>query len=206
MRQRQQGVTLIELGIGLAIFAVLMTLSIPSFTQWMQNSQIRTAAEAMQNGLQLARATAVQRNAVISFQLMTTLGADCALSTAGPNWVVSQPIGVASAEGLCDTTPANPPTNGPAADDDPYIIQTRPMAEGSRNVQLQASESNISFNGLGRVTPAAAANYTINIINPAGGTCIADAGKMRCLRVMVSPNGQIRMCDPSVAATDVRGC
>ncbi|MCC6472780.1 MAG: hypothetical protein IT514_03450, partial [Burkholderiales bacterium] len=43
--------------------------------------------------------------------------------------------------------------------------------------------------------------------NPSGGACAADGGPMRCLNVLVSPGGQIKMCDPAVAATgDTRRC
>ena len=64
---RASGVTLIELVIGMAIFAGLLALASPSMTSWMQNGQIRVAAMGIQNGLQLARITAVQRNTVVSF-------------------------------------------------------------------------------------------------------------------------------------------
>lgn len=58
----QKGVTLIELAIGLAIFAILVMAALPSYTAWIQNTQIRTAAESVLSGMQLARAEAVRRN------------------------------------------------------------------------------------------------------------------------------------------------
>ncbi len=63
------GVTLIELMIALAIVALALTLGLPSLSTWMQNSQLRNAAESVQAGLQLARAEAVRRNALVGFNM-----------------------------------------------------------------------------------------------------------------------------------------
>src|SRR3954447_3789432 len=68
-RRRQRGGTLIELVIGLVVVSVLLALGIPSFKSWMINSQIRNASEAILNGIQLARANAIQQNRLIVFDL-----------------------------------------------------------------------------------------------------------------------------------------
>jgi type IV fimbrial biogenesis protein FimT len=60
-----------------------------------------------------------------------------------------------------------------------------------------ATQSAVVFNGLGRITPIPAANITIDVTNP--NTTFA-------LRVVVSPGGQVRMCNPAFAATDPQGC
>lgn len=65
----QRGVTLIELAVGLAIVGILVMVALPNFSVWIQNGQIRTAAEAINNGLQLARSEAVRRNLNIEFVL-----------------------------------------------------------------------------------------------------------------------------------------
>ena len=187
--------TMVEVMIGLAIVCLLFALGTPAFFSWIQNSQIRTSAESIQNGLHLARAEAVRRNTSVRFQLTSTMTAACALSTSGGNWVVSQD----SPAGACDTTPSDTVA--------PRIIQTRSTAEGSPNVAVAAGQSAIVFNGLGRVTPVPAGNIDIDVTNPVGGAC-ATAGTdgMRCLRIRVSTGGQIRMCNPILAATDPQGC
>lgn len=68
-RRSARGVTLIELMIGIAIVAILLSMGLPSFRTWIQNSKIRTAAESVQNGLQIARVQAVQRNRGVQFDL-----------------------------------------------------------------------------------------------------------------------------------------
>jgi len=190
----ERGATLIELLIGMVILGILIALGLPSFSTWLQNSQIRTSAESVQNGISLARAEAVRRNSTARFQFTDSLTNACNLSTSGTNWIVS----LDDPEDLCATTPSDTVT--------PRIIQARSGAEGSPNAVIAASQNSIIFNGLGRVTPTPAGNVTVDITNPTSGTCAASAGKMRCLRVVVSPGGQIRMCDPAFASTDPQGC
>ena len=200
--QALRGMSLIELMVGIAIVAILFTLAAPSFSTWIQNTHIRTAAEAIQNGLMLTRAEAVQRNTQVRFQLTDTLDDSCALSTSGTNWVVS----LDDPAGACASAPSDTTA--------PRIIQTRAGAEGSKNALVAAGQSAIIFNGLGRqspvppqVTPVA---VNIDISNPIGGACAADVtpGPMRCLRVAVSTLGQVRMCDPAFAFSDAspQGC
>jgi type IV fimbrial biogenesis protein FimT len=76
---RHNGFSLVELMVTLAVLGVLTTLAMPGFRLWMQNTQIRTAADAVLNGIQLARTEAIRRNKAVEF----TLG-------DGTAWTVSQ--------------------------------------------------------------------------------------------------------------------
>lgn len=196
----QRGVSMIELLIGLTIIGILAAIGVPALSSWLQNGQIRVAAESIQNGLQLARAEAVHRNSRVRFQLTTTTDNTCALSTANSNWVISldDPTDPAISVGLCASTPSDTVA--------PRIIQKRPGTEGSRNAVVAATQSTFTFNGLGRLTGAA---DTIAISNPTGGACATIAapnGPMRCLNVVVTTGGQVRMCNPAKASTDPQGC
>ena len=193
------GFTLIELLITMTIFAILMAAGMPAFNQWSQNSQIRTTAGSIRDGLTLARAEAVRRNATIRFQLTTTLGDDCAPSASGTNWVVS----FDDANGACghamlnEDFSVNDTTNNPS----PRIIQRRSGQEGSgrASVTVLGGNAAFTFNGLGRLTSAP---DDIDI-KPVGvtGNC-TDAA--RCLRVVVSAGGQVRVCVPDgLNATDL---
>lgn len=175
-RHAHRGVTLVELAVGIAIMVILLALAAPNFKNWIQSSQIRTAAEAIQNGLQLARAEAVRRNTPVSFTLGT-----------GSDWTV----GCAT---VTDTCPAS--------------IQSRPSGEGSANAGVAADQTTVVFNGLGRVTPIPASDIEIDITNSTGGACAKDGGPMRCLRIVTSTGGQIRMCDPAVtlSSSNPQGC
>jgi len=172
----QTGVSLIELLIAILIVGILSSIAAPAFTQWTQNSQIKNAAGSIQDGLQLARVESIRRNQIVQF-----------VPGSGSSWTVG-----------CESVNANCPGE----------IQSRVGSEGSNNVEVTVSPpvASIAFNGLGRVTPASAVNLIFDVTNPNGGTCIAASGPMRCLRVEVSPGGQIRMCDPSLSSSDPKGC
>lgn len=77
IKPKLSGFSLIELLISIAIMTILLSLATPGFQTWLQNAQIRNAAESIQNGLQRARAEAVGRNTDVEFVL-----------SAGSSWVV----------------------------------------------------------------------------------------------------------------------
>lgn len=182
------GVTLIELMIAITILGVLLVLGLPEAFTWMQNSRIRTAAQSISSGLQLARAEAVRRNAQVEFVPTNDSPVAASMATlvpnnSGSNWVVR----VYQAP--------NPYT---AAD----FIQGG--AEASPNVTISVGVPNVVYSTLGRV---ALNPTTVIVANPKGGACIP-AGPMRCLFVTIQAGGQIRVCDPSIptSAGDTRSC
>lgn len=65
----QSGFSLIELIVTIVVLGISLAIAVPSFQAWLQNSQIRNAAESIQNGLQRARAEAVTRNTSVEFVL-----------------------------------------------------------------------------------------------------------------------------------------
>jgi type IV fimbrial biogenesis protein FimT len=216
-RYSETGFSLIELLIGITIMGILFIMGVPSFKSWIQNAQIHTATEAIQNGLELARAEAVRRNTLVHFQFTSTLDNTCALTTASGNWVVSlddptTPTGMCGNAKLNETFSVSDLINNPA----PRIIQVRQGSEGSANAVVASKEvtpagvtaaspiynGSITFNGMGRIstTPAsvnAGNSVQIDITNPTiGGTCVSAGGPMRCLRVAISSGGLIRSCNP----------
>jgi len=214
----QRGFSLIELMIGLVIMGILFTAGAPAFSDWIQNVRIRNSAESILNGLQLARAEAVRRNAPVRFQLTNSITNTCTIPAVDspPNWVVS----LDNPTALCATAASDTVA--------PRIIQTRGSSEGATTgILVQKSEvdpatgnaiglplftGTLTFNGLGRIattTLTAGNNATIDITNPDIDNCVSDPtpGTMRCLRILVSSAGQIRMCNPALnLATNPQGC
>lgn len=197
---RQGGFGLIEVMVTITLVAILLAAGLPSFVTGNQNRQIRTAAESIQTGLQYARSEALRRNRVVKFELR-----------AQNSWTVGcDPV---------DTTVDNGQVVCPA------VLQTREGAEGSARAEVAVAEvttgttsapgtvvfsGSLKFTPLGRVTPdslGAGSTAMFTITNPAAGTCAADGGDMRCLRVVATAGGLVRMCDPAVtAAGDPRRC
>ncbi len=203
-----RGVSLIELMIAIAVLGILMAVAAPSYRAWIQNAQVRSAAESIVSGLQLARTEALRRNGIVRFQLVSTMDARCEVDGNAPNWIVSR----ADPSGACDAD-ASDVVN-------PLVIQKKGREDGTGNVFTSSTNADgaanaLAFNGLGRIetngliagVPVAALNR-IDISNPTTGSCRHEAadGEVRCMRVLVSPAGQIRMCDPAVTAGDPRAC
>lgn len=205
---RQHGMSIIEVMIAITLAALLLALGAPSFVTGMQNRQIRTAATALQNGLQQARTEALRRNRNVSFQLTSAQG----------GWTIG-----------CETVDTTV-INGEQAC--PAVVQVRDANEGTPKAQVDRTEitssgssagttsftdtGTLTFTPLGRVTtttgttPAptlGAGNIAIyNVSNPTAGTCVSAGGEMRCLSIRVTAAGQVRSCDPAVAAGDPRAC
>ena len=95
MRRLVRGVTLIEMLIGLVVLALLMSLAVPSFMVWMQNTRIRNAADAVLNGMQIARAEAIRRNKPVQFAL--TNQSDWRVTIVKPSATETNPIQTRSA-------------------------------------------------------------------------------------------------------------
>jgi type IV fimbrial biogenesis protein FimT len=67
-RRSQRGFTLIEVMISLTVLGILLMIALPSFSEWLQNQQLRAASEATLNGLQAARGAAIRRNVLVQFR------------------------------------------------------------------------------------------------------------------------------------------
>jgi type IV fimbrial biogenesis protein FimT len=199
-----RGVTLIELMVTMAVFAAMLALAAPSIGGWIQNGRIRTGSESILNGLQLAKAEAVSRNARVRFQLTSTATNACTVSTTGRNWVVNidQAVSADTAvEGHC----GDPPDDTVP----PQILQIRPASDGSTGAEVLGSQASVVFNGLGRPVPAMGGDITFDVSNPSAGSCAANGGDMACLRIIVTSQGLLRMCNPHLTATqpnDPRAC
>ena len=183
----RRGFTLIEILITLSIVGIVLALGAPAFGAWIQNTQIRSAAESMLTGIKLARTEAAKSNCASHFQLTDTGGT---LSTAGPYWLVVSDAFDDGAKVVCDP-------------DQPTIVRSRVSVDGTANAVYAASQDNTDFDSLGRI----AGGLVVDVTNPTGGACVASSGPMRCLRIIVTAGGQARMCDPAVTdASDSRKC
>lgn len=172
------GFTLIELMITIVVLGVLIMLAMPTFSAWIQNTRIRTTAESIVNGLQVARGEAVRRNSPIQFVM-----------GAGSSWAVS----------CVATTPGCPDTNP---------IQMRATGEGSTTSIIVTPSNGLTvvFDSFGTMTtpvPGVGASVRFDVDVD---TAVLAASESRELRVTIDTGGNIRMCDPNTTAPDPRAC
>jgi type IV fimbrial biogenesis protein FimT len=178
-----RGFTILELMVGLAIAALLVTLGMPSFTTFLRNSEIRSTAESISNGLRVARTEATRLNTRVSFTLV---------GGGNPGWAINQLDSTA--------TLIEPP------------IQQYAKLEAGKSAQAVITPANavaVTFNELGRVVrPSPIATPNLQQIDV--GSLVA--GEARTLRIYVDdPPRGMRMCDPDPAIAalvppDARAC
>jgi len=206
-RHGQRGFSIVEIGVTLAVFAVLAAAAVPSVGQWIRNTKVRNTAESVLSGLQRARAEAIRRNVNVSFWMVA--GADervlnngCALSSASGSWVV----GINNPAGKC--------ASAVSSTVDPMVLESHAAGDGGGSVTVAALAADgsaaqcVRFNGFGQVVnsttpPDDACRLpgqiaTVNISHSQGDT--------RRLRITVTAQGAIRLCDQSVSAPDPRAC
>jgi len=215
MRSSQRGLNIVEIMISLVVLGVLIGLGAPGFAEWLQNQQIRAAAEATLNGLQVARGEAVRRNTPVRFQLVSDLTSTCVLASdsvtasVSVSWVVS----LADPTGACDAvTDSGQPVPPPGR-----ILQKRTSAEGSPGALATSvfvpsppappapqAASTVTFAALGNVVANADGTPSINKIDVTNLNVSPSA--MRPLRIIINSGGSTRMCDPALALPEPRGC
>ena len=126
-RHPQKGFSLIELATVVALIGVLLAVALPAITDWIATQRVRTAAEGVLNGLQLARGEAVRQNTLADLQI----GADGISWNVVVNGVTVQTRGADAGGGVTVTA----------------------SLDGATAI---AFPSTVTFNGVGRViTPTA---------------------------------------------------
>ncbi len=187
LRPPAQGVTLVEMMVGLAIVSCLLLVGMPSLSQWIQDLQIRGAAESVQSALLLARSEAIRRNRPVMLQLKDAGGL--------VEWEVGCVI---------------------AAPDCPASIAQRSRNDGGRNARMAAGAmasaaslghplaagsglpASLAFNGLGGIVGTAPGRVEISH---------AALGGARRLVLLIGGGGLIRLCNPALARdASPQGC
>ena len=174
---RHSGFSLIELMIVLVIVGIGLLVGLPSYANWVANSRIRNAAESIQNGLQLARAEAVRRNASVSF----VLAADSGWTLGCVNATAECPAAIqsrAASEGSAGTTAV---------------------------MSNSLTANTVFFNSFGASVTAAGAAGPARVDIDVDSATLA-AADSRNLRVSIFSGGSVRMCDPNLGGTDPRRC
>ena len=176
----QSGFSLVELMIGVVILAILASVAMPSFQAWLQNTQIRNAAESISNGLQRARAEAVGRNINVEFVL-----------SANSSWVVK----VASGVDIESRSGGEGSKN--------VIVTTC----ASQQVLPCSTFNNhtVTYNNFGGVQASnldASAPFTQVDVD----STMLSAAESQNLRITIGVGGNVKMCDPNAPSGSPRAC
>lgn len=67
----QEGFSLIELIVIIAVIALLLAIGIPNFTEWRGNQNLKTAAREVVSSFQFARMEAARRDATVTIRITT---------------------------------------------------------------------------------------------------------------------------------------
>lgn len=173
-----RGFSLVELMIAIAILSILVLLSMPSFSRWIQNTKVRTVAESLKTGIQLAQAESTRRSRQVTFNLTAaTPGLNAVAVSTGMNWSI-QTIALLTGESA-------------------EFIGGSTLGGAKEGVEI-SGVATLTFNSLGRLT----GNVTSATYN------VTNTGSDRPLRVTVTSSGRVRMCDPSLSlsSTAPTGC
>ena len=176
---RESGFTLIELMVGLVLFALLLAMAVPMYVTFLASSQVRVAAEATLSGVLLAQNAAINNNSQV--QLIVTPGTGWQIAFVNPD----------TSTGVGPTPPA------------PYLL-----ADGAPQAQLTPTPvgaTEVTFDAFGRIVPNPDTSQSLTCIKV---TNNANANA-RALTVIVSNANQqtgTKLCDPLAAATEPQAC
>jgi len=110
----QQGFTLTELLVGIAVLTILLALAAPSFTNASLPSKLRSVSNSLIGATHLARSEAIKRGAPVTL-CVSADGASCGVGNWSQGWIVlSGTTGMPSAH-AAPTGLRVPPRGGSAA-------------------------------------------------------------------------------------------
>lgn len=187
---RPLGFTLVELLVAMAVLALLLASALPGYGEFVRNSQVRTAAQSIESGLQMARTEAVRSNAPVQLELLGTLAG--AAVAGGTDWRIRAASDTAPDTFNRTVTTRTEPNAASVA-----RVGVAAAINGAAVAPGAGLPATITFTGLGRLTAGTTVRQ-IDVTGPAGS---------RTLAVQLGPGGDIRLCDPALSrANEPQGC
>ena len=178
---RQQGFTLIELMVGLAILAILALLAAPTLSGFIGNTRIRSTADSIAHGIRQASVEAIKRNGCVEFVLV---------AGTGTGWELRS---------LDDCVAPTTST----------VLHQEPHTEAAGQVVIVAlpvGATKLTYSPLGQYRApnpfgGSAPIRWVDLTNPA-------IASPHPLRVLADPGlgVGVRVCDPKFALPDPIGC
>jgi type IV fimbrial biogenesis protein FimT len=195
---RTSGFTILEMMVTIGIFAILVTLTVPTMSTWVTNTRVRAVADALQNGVRMAQTESLRRSRQVVFALTndspTATSPAFTAVTSGKYWAV-------------ETIPAMA-----GSTEVPAFIASGVLSSVGSTITIQGP-AEICFNSIGRLV----VNTTASV--PGGGAgCQSGAGLSYTYQIQagtgtkfdvkVALGGQMRLCDPNqtLSQSNPYGC
>jgi type IV fimbrial biogenesis protein FimT len=191
---RMRGFTIVEILVAIAIVAMLMLLVAPSSATWIQNTRLRSAAESVARGLQMARIEAMKRNAQVAFRMTDPASSAYMVCIYDP---VADLCSTAAGAVLAQRDASEDGSVAKLGADTTLSDPTVALAPGVNIPSVTV------FDWYGRLAAAAPVNMMrIDVRNP-----ILSTADERRMVIFINQGGQIRVCDPQLSkATNPQGC
>ena len=189
---------MIEMIVTIAIFALLVALTVPVMRTWVANTKVRAVADALQNGLRMAQTESLRRSRQVVFALTNTSSAPFTAvnnGSTGTYWVVQ--------------------TIAAVAGETPAVVATGVLTSTGSTINITGPAA-ICFNSVGRLV----ANATTGVTNA---SCTAPTtlvngvpmfvynlagGGGAQMNVQLGLGGHLHLCDPTqtLSSTNPYGC
>ena len=201
----QRGFTMVEVMVSVAIIAIVIAIGIPSLSTWVQNTQVRSTAESLLTGLQLARAEAVRQNIRTRFQLAKADGTSCAAMGC---WIITTDS--------MTNQGTFPSTNQ---------LQSAGSQESGTNARIGVNSATVAAINCCTTAISAGTGITTNplpgLVFNAFGQVVTDASVSKITRIdvtsatlatarrmviTITSSGMAKLCDPSLPSSNSRGC
>jgi prepilin-type N-terminal cleavage/methylation domain-containing protein len=151
---QQSGFSIIEVLVGLAIFAIVAGFSVPNVQQWMRNYRLKSAVMDLHSNMQLAKAGAIkdnrpwkiQFNAAGTYTVIQCLTNTCETGTAGTDYRVSKTVNLATAYG--NEALFKHPTSSIIADQNPLAFSGSGLTDPAGHAYI-SNRTNSSYYRIG---------------------------------------------------------
>ena len=167
----EQGFTLIEMLIVVAIISIAVLIALPNYLVWQSRSELRQAVTEVQNQLLLARMAALSRNAPVTVAISITQGV---VLTTTTNAATGAQVMASSSVRL------------------PHVVDLRVGPSAAWTSVVAPATATVSFNSMGMRSggPGPTLNQELAMVN--------DKGVQFAMKV--SPRGIVNWCQDSVCS------